>query len=421
MSQILPSGPKPTKETYLSNLRSVKEKDEVTKGSATAEWRSKSSKTGFAGEDEIHDTIGFEDEEEEPDNSSPLGMLFGSLKFGNQQPGSTNNDAGASEQHTVENTSLAAASIKKKTSFKATSITSEFGRKASARFSVVSQKIPNVKLDQSVKEQIAKELQAINCWSDDEHDDDDLHLGELDYEPPTGDVKQQKQVSILTNASVLRTFTGVAADQGESANKKEDAHHRSDVATAPNSTLAVSYLPEPSQKIVSFAAAASQPVPPTSVALPAPTAGSSRKVSMAVTTGSRKFSVLGSGSGSGGGVNTGALTPQPPVSSISTSARRMSKAETSQRIKHAYLEKQLEMQRLEEHNKFIKKAVKIIVRTREEEILFKRRAAELQRQREFRLAIITRYATARVGRIFVAAFSTAKEWYVTFDVVDVYV
>lgn len=167
MQTVLPSGPKPTKETYLANLRVLKEQhislDEPMRSPTSKSYKNRRL---LCSEDIIHPS---NPETNLPTNleSKPVNNTTLAIKLGPKIV-----DAA---QDTVvppspsKSVKISAGGVSRKINLLAEpQLVTRFGRKATLRFQMVAKKMPKYNFDLSVKQRVATELKNMNCWSDDE-------------------------------------------------------------------------------------------------------------------------------------------------------------------------------------------------------------------------------------------------------------
>jgi hypothetical protein len=179
---MLPSGPKPTKEAYLSTLRTLKEhhqnteeehklvrnspvkttagkamlcteevittKPAETKIVATTILKSAILSKSVA----VKEAVKIVAKEHAPPPQAPVTQ---GLPKPNKIPSSTQGT-----KRVIQTESLRQQAKQKEKL--------RLGRKATRRFTVLAGMLPNFNLDKSTKLQVAETLQEMNCWSDDE-------------------------------------------------------------------------------------------------------------------------------------------------------------------------------------------------------------------------------------------------------------
>jgi len=191
MNSIIPSDPKPTKEAYLTALRILRENHKVSDDPTGSPLRRAQLFTGE--ESRITNTT----DANASDAADPINSFLATIALGGRSerrniptsslptrnvsllvPQSPVSEIPASQP--VNNTPFGNGSSEKlkkpvnepvqrlSNGSDSTGGIIKFGRKATRRFTIVSNMLPKYKLDEVAKQKIAVALKEINCWSDDE-------------------------------------------------------------------------------------------------------------------------------------------------------------------------------------------------------------------------------------------------------------
>ena len=334
MESTLPSGPKPTKEAYLSNLRTLKEHHKSGDDDMIAQRNSplKSMKgkavlciEELIAEKEAAETklllgtkvisdgsvlskkiaLSVKNNVVVNAPSKPLRVPVPIAKVATASTGNSAPNHVVSKPIPRKSENVTVAVVQEKPI--------KLGRKATRRFAKMSEILPNYKLDKSIKREVVTELQKLNCWSDDEEED-------------------------LSSKDAL----GGAGDDESSDSECESGKRQAPAATVDCSM---------------------------------------------------RQAVLG---------NTSLVENAP--------GPRAKKTQKGSSSKHAYLEQQKEQARLKARTAIVKKAVKVFVRMRKEEMdLYKKNHFALHGKASLERALIEKLVVFRVNKIMNAAFSSAVE------------
>lgn len=187
MSSSVPSGPKPTKEAYLTALRTLKEQhksaEEDMKLMKNSPVKSMKGKPVFALEEIVQEKV--------ETTITPSIQLKGKHSTGLSSKPSKKESNTAATAPQENSSSMSAKPTKassvvrsvKFTKQKAIEVSSsktmesvketkevKLGKKATRRFTAVAGMLPNLRLNKSIKLEIASALMSLECWSDDEPD-----------------------------------------------------------------------------------------------------------------------------------------------------------------------------------------------------------------------------------------------------------
>lgn len=376
MSSIIPSDPKPTKEAYLTALRILRENHKVSDDPTGSPLRRAQLFTGE--ESRITSTT----DATVPDATDPINSFLANIALGGRSERrniptpslpirkasvflSENTSEKNPDSQTLNNLLIDNGSSEKSKKVAieqvqrlsngsdSTGAVIKFGRKATRRFTMVSNMLPKYKLDEVAKQKIAVALKEINCWSDDD-----------DYEA----VKKLKAIEEDSDLS------GSDSDQELSLEALASQKHTHQSVKAMGNTLKEANLvskkyrglhPQTSSKNASF-----QPAPPAS------TSAKERPNLM-----------------------------RPKHTIYQTK---------QQTAKQAYLEQQKELQRQQAKEVVVKKAVKLIIKLRAEEESQQKRSELAKKYNLSTLAMLSieSIALARVSKILKQALVLAVDKYV---------
>ena len=374
MNSIIPSDPKPTKEAYLTALRILRENHKISDDPTGSPLRRAQL---FTGEESRITNV---TDANAPDATDPINSFLANIALGGRSerrniptpslptrnasllvPQSPVIETPASQPvNTAPIGSCSSEKLKNSANTPLQRLSNgsdstggiiKFGRKATRRFTMVSNMLPKYKLDEVAKQKIAVALKEINCWSDDE-----------DYEA----VKKLKAIEEDSDLS-----SGSDSDQELSLEALASKKHTHQSVKAMGNTLKDFNLvskkyrglhPQTSSKSATI-----QPTPP------AQTSAKERPNLM-----------------------------RPKHTIYQTK---------QQTAKQAYLEQQKELQRQQAKEIVVKKAVKLIIKLRAEEETQQKRSELAKKYNLSNLAMLSieSIAMARVGKILKQALVLAVD------------